>query len=158
MPSTLGSNIIDILVPTLDTIRSAVHGAIGDRQYRVYLCTRTWSGSQRAQGTPTIVATEIVPAPAVEFKNGPHGVSYNLQPQGKSDDGFIELKEVSLAYSEDQLCPKALAPNVEYYYRIVDGQGQNIRTRYGVPDGPPAPDREKDIGWSIRLRVKQVVE
>ena len=161
MLSTLGTTILDKLVPVVDKIRGSIHPIIGDRQWVVTVVVRTWPSGRRGDRTisPTEVVTTITPRPRVQFKSDENGVHFEMKGHGRVEEGRCTLSEISLTYSEDQLMPRGLAANQEFFYRVTDAYGQNIKTRYYVPEGPPAPDRgEKDLGWVVRLRRREAVE
>lgn len=151
MPSVLGTNLLDSLVPLVDQVRGTIHTAVGDRQWTVTVVKRTWSGGVRGKGTPTTVETLLTPTPAVDFSK----VDYTLQQGGHTEDGMVTISEISLAYSEDQLTPKNIGPATDFYYRITDAQGQGLGPRLVIPDGPAVPDRERTFGWIVRCRVNR---
>lgn len=158
MPSTLGTSIIDSLVGVIDSVRDSIHAIVGDRQYRVYVVRRTWSGSRRGEGIATSTAVELTPPPLVQIEGDDKGVHYQMQSGGREEEGQCTLREVSLTWAEGDLVPVGLPSNVEFYYRLVDQKGQGLQTRHYVPEGPAAVDLEKDIGWVVRLRRRHVNE
>jgi hypothetical protein len=161
MSSVLDTSIIDVLVPILDGVRDTVNVLVGNRQWNVTVVTRVWPSGRRSDasaGPPTVTELLLDPQPLVEFEGSEKGVTYEMKGAGREEEGFCTLREVSLAYSEDQLAPTALGPDTEFYYRLTDAHGQNVPARHYIPQGPPAPDRVKDIGWKIRLRRRHVNE
>ena len=46
----------------------------------------------------------------------------------------------------------------EWFFRIVDGRGQGIPTRYYVLKGPPTADRSKTLGWVLQLTRSRIDE
>jgi len=155
MPSTLGSSIIDRLVPVIDRIRGTIHPKAGDRQWNVTVVRRTWPSGKRGDssgGPPTTVELLLDPQPRVQFND----VEYEMKAQGRAEEGTCVVSEISLKYSEDQLAPQNLAAGVEFYYKLTDAMGQNIPARHYVPAKPPAPDREMNMGWEVLLKRRQV--
>lgn len=149
--AVLGANLLDGLVPVIDQIR-AIPVALGARQFRVFTVLRTWSGPTRGGYHSTFedVEVELTPAPAVEAYAEMGG---KLISSGLDEAGLVRLSEVSLTYTEAELCgPQPLDANVEWLIKVIDGLGQGTRTRYFVIDGSPFPDREKTIGWLVRLK------
>jgi hypothetical protein len=156
MASTLGDSLIDQLVPLVDEIRGSLNPAMGLRQYTVTVVTRRWPSGRRGDtsaGPPTDTELELEPQPKVEFGKG---LDYKMEPGGRREEGRLRLTEVSLTYSEDQLAPQGLTQDQEFFYRLTEAVGQNIRSREYHPDGPIISDREKDIGWTINLVRRQV--
>jgi hypothetical protein len=159
MPSILGENLVDKLVPTVDKLRANLLPAMGVRQYTVAIVKRRWSGEQRGEGTASVVSTlTLSPPPLLTYSNNLRALHYDLQPTGADDEGTVSLSEVSLTYSEVELTGGALAANEEMYYRITDDQGQGIAPRYYMLSAPPVPDREKAIGWQLSLRRVEIEE
>jgi hypothetical protein len=160
MPSVLGPNLLDNLIGSVvDPLRAQLYPLLGNKQHQVHLVRRTWSGGARGSGTATVtVDVTITPAPAVQFENDEQAQHYELEGSGRSEEGHAVVSEVSLQYTEADLTGGAIAVGDEFYYRIVDGQGQSIQNRYYVLDRPPVPDREKTIGWMLWLRRVQVDE
>ena len=158
MPSILGTNLVDSLVNVIDSLRSSLNPAMGVRQYNVTIVKRTWSGGAIGDGTASFTRQTILdPQPSVTWDER----DYRLDPNagcGLVDAGFCTLREVSLTLTEAELLGTPLAAGVESYYRITDAHGQGIQTTYWVVTGTPEPDREKDIGWIIKLRRYEVSE
>lgn len=159
MPSILGQNLVDKLVPTVDKLRANLLPAMGVRQYTVAIIKRRWSGEQRGDGSASVVSTLILsPPPLLSYPNNMGALHYELPPTGKVDEGTVTLSEVSLTYTEAELSGGALSVQEEVYYRITDGQGQGIAPRYYVLSAPPVPDREKAIGWQLSLHRVEIEE
>lgn len=160
MPNaTLQDNIIDSLVTLIDEIRGDIHDIVGDRQYRVFTVTSVWPSGRRGDdsgGPPTETTTEILPKPKLSFSNNQGALNYELKPSGKTDNGNLTLSEISFTYTEEELSPKNLPADTDFYYKLIDNLGQEITTRYFVPTMPPRPDREKEIGWNIELKHRHI--
>lgn len=158
MSSTLGSNLVDSLVPVVDALRSSLHPDMGVRQYTVTLVKRTWDGGRVGDGVATFDSeTVLSPQPHVFWDSR----EFRLSPDagcGLVDAGNCTLKEVSLTYTESDLLGISLNAGQEFYYRISDAHGQGIATTYWIPSATPIPDREQDIGWIVHLRRYEVDE
>lgn len=154
--ATLGSNVLDGLVPVVDEIRASVHATLGSRQHKVTLVKRSWSGGRVGAGTPSFTQQQLVAPPPLLAKWGVNG---RLIPCGLEEEGEIVIVEVSLTYTEPELYLPALAGGEEFYYRIEDNHGQGIRKRGFVPGGPPQPIRSGEeglpmhpLGWMVTLK------
>jgi hypothetical protein len=152
MPSTLTPGLLaDELIGVADVVRSSVHGALGTRPYTVHTVLRTWSGSRPGDGTVFDVETEIVPPPSI-----PQLGANQMRPTGQDEEGTITATEVSLTYSEDDICRRNLAANEQFYWRLTERHGQNSAPQWFVVAARPKAqrgDQEGDtIGWVIRLR------
>lgn len=149
--SILGNNLVDKLVPMVDGLRASLYPSMGTRQYRVTIVRRTWDGGEIGAGTPTVESSvEILPQPLVESDE-----SYRLDERagcGLVDAGTATLTEVSLTWTEAELLGLPTAPGTETYYEITDAHGQGIAATTWIPAAPPEPDREKGIGWIVKLR------
>jgi len=151
--ATLGTNLVDKLLPMVARLRTTLYPAFGVRQYQVYLVRRAWSGTQRGEGTVTVVSTEeMTPRPLVT----PAGGGASMVPGGLDEADNVMLTEVDLRYTEQELTGRPLLENEEWLYRIDDGHGQEIRSRWFELNGTPRTDRERDIGWAIPLHEVEV--
>jgi hypothetical protein len=155
----LGANLVDQLLPLVGDLRDSLHSAFGVRQFRVFIVRRAWSGTRRGEGSPTIVsAVEINPRPLVE--------TADTLTQDRFEDGHggfdpgerVTLREVDLRYAEAELTQEPVRQNEDVYYRIEEGQGQKIRTRYFMLDATPEADRVQSMGWIVRLRRVEIQE
>lgn len=156
MASTLDTSIIDSLVPTIDTIRAVVHGAVGDHQYEVDVVRRRWPSGRRGDTTAGDAVDSIYtisPSPRVQFAKG---LDFVMEAAGRHEEGACRVSEVSLAISEDQLSPGTQGPGDEFFYRLRDAKGQKIADRFYNVAGPIVADREDSIGWVIMLSRRQV--
>lgn len=144
------SDLLDQLVrDVVDPIRATLYPQFGTRQWDVYLVRRSWSGGQREVGSPLDVSMKIVPAPLIKDTNG---LQYEMSPIGRIEEGNIELHQVSLQLTEDQLTGTPIASNENFFYKVVDAHDNNIPPRYYVLAKPPYPDRIKEVGWIIVLK------
>lgn len=145
--ATLGTNLVDSLVPIADALRESLHELAGVRQFLVWTVARQWSGDSIGDGTYEDTVTELTPAPLVE----PYLTEYNLEPCGIDEAGFVVLREISLTYTEAELAG-AGDPTVEWFIKLSDDHGQAIPDQYWMVTERPWPDRIQDIGWKVRLR------
>lgn len=159
MPSTLGNSIIDRLVPVLDKVRGKVNPLVGNRQWNVAVVRRTWPSGEVGDytaGNPTLSVLALTPQPLVVQQGDEKGLHYDMEAGGREEHGDIQLREVSLAYSEDDLAPKGVPAGTEFFYRLSDAMGQSLEQRHFIPVGAPVADRVKDIGWTITLRRRHL--
>jgi hypothetical protein len=154
--ATLNATLVDELVPTVDELRGDLHGDFGVRQYRVFIVKRRYPGECIGDGPPAILSeTEILPRPLVLQQPG---VKFKLGPVGMEREGEIEVQEVSLSYTEADLTGQPVANNEEIYYRLDEGESQEMASKFFVLAADPEPDRIKTIGWILKLRRAQVTE
>lgn len=151
--ATLDSTVlVDSLVPdVIDGLRGDLHPDFGVRAYRLYLTTRTWSGTDIGDGVFSEVEEEIDPQPLVRIWNG---LDFKLEPCGLDDMGDIKVTETSLQYTEGDLVGKTapLAANQEFFIRLREAHGQATAFKDFQHTKPPYIDRIKDMGWVMWLR------
>jgi hypothetical protein len=161
MPATLGSNLIDDLVPVVDDLRSSLSADMGTRQYEVHLIRRTWSSNGGRRGPPgTCVVTSDVtlsPPPLVEFLSADR-LRWEMSPGGREQTGECRLTEVSLSYTEADLSGGVIGAAEDFYYELRDALGQSVVLRRYVPSAPPTTDRDKTIGWVVTLRKAEIAD
>lgn len=144
----LGTNLVDDLVSVADDLRRDLYDSMGVTQVTVNRVKRSWSGSERGEGTVTVLfRTAMDPTPLVKQVDE----HWKLEAHGRDEQGAVRLEEVSLTYTLDELIGGTLAANEEFYYELVDARGQGIDTHYYVPKDKPFTDREKTIGWIVLL-------
>lgn len=156
MPGTasLADNLVNDLVLVADELRG-LRGDFGQNPWAVYRVVRTWSGARPGAGTATDVATEITPTPRVGWVEGESGrIRFDLPPTGMYEKGEIVLAEVSLTYTFAEVKGTTASANLEVFYKLTDAQGNGMADRWFTVSAPPAPDREKSIGWVVSLRAK----
>lgn len=146
--ATLGASLVDDLVADIDELRGELHADFGVRPFRVYTVLRSWTGEQEGEGSHFDVISEITPQPRVGFWDG---YKFALTPLGTHEDGEVQISEVSLTYTYDELSGGTLGLNQQWFYVLVDAHGQGCPDRYLRINRPPFPDREKNIGWEVRL-------
>jgi len=139
------SILADALVDVVDNVRRKIHGALGTRPWNVAIVTRTWSGSERGVGTPSVRVLELDPAPMVS-----KSAKDRMGPAGREAAGTVELTGVSLRYTEEELNPRVDA-RTEVAYRITEAHGQRQRTRWFVLAATPVPRRDNGSDWYIIL-------
>lgn len=147
--TTQPSLFADAMIGVVDSIRGAIHGALGTRPWSVAIVTRTWSGGRVGVGTPSDAVMELQPTPMVSKITRDR-----FGPAGRESSGQVQLTEVSLAYTELELVPK-LAPGQEIGYRVREIHGQQQADRWYVVSGGPTPRRGDKSGdntdWYIIL-------
>lgn len=144
------SVLVDSLVPdVIDGLREELHPAFGVRAYRVYRVIRTWTGRAVGEGSSSDAAAELRPQPRVMMWNG---LKYVQATCGLRELGDVELREVSLTYTDEQLDPKGLAKNQELFYALGEANGQGSPLRLWTVTAPAFIDRERDMGWVLHLR------
>lgn len=145
---------------TLIEVKTAGTGATvldSDDEFSAASLASGENGTIGDGSTEFVTQTTLDPQPHVSWD----ARDYRLDPNagcGLVDAGYCTLREVSLTLTEDELLGSPIASGDEVYYRISDAQGQSIETTYWVVTGTPEPDREKDIGWIVKLRRYEVSE
>lgn len=145
--ATLGSNLVDSLVPIADSLRDSLHTDFGVRQFKVWTVLREWTSGTIGDGDYTDTETEIEPQPLVE----PYNTEFNLEPCGIDEAGYVELREISLTYTEAELMGAVTEGGEQWFIKLTDAHGQEIADSYWLLKERPFPDRIKDIGWKMRL-------
>lgn len=150
--STLNPNrLLDQFIPLIDELKTELYNEFAVRQYDVRIVKRLWSGGEVGLGTvSTVSTTTLEPKPTVV-----DGSAYMLSPDracGLVDAGQMVLQEVSLHYDNPELLGTPRLAGEEFYYELVDAQGQHIPTTYWVPAADPVPDRQKKLAWEIVLK------
>jgi hypothetical protein len=128
----------------VDDLRSGINDILGLRDSlgvglkKVYLVTRTWSGSELGEGTKTITKRQILPSPrVVEFMD-----QYKIKEGGAVQQGDLMLKMVSkqsYPLRSDVDCTSN-SENVEKFYEVGGALYRVIMVR------------EKHVVWEIQLR------
>jgi hypothetical protein len=159
----LGTGLVDEMVPIVDELRANLAPVFGHVQFRTFVVKRSWPVKTKrgdaSAGPPVfLVQNEITPVPRFTWADLSNPLHRALFPTGLDEEGNAVLTDVSLTYLESELVLTGLHPWEDFYYRIVEGQSQQIANRYFVPAGPARPDRTKTIGWIIPLRRAVVVE
>ena len=142
--ATLGTNLIDDLVPDVDDLRGDLNADFGTRPFRCWTVKRSWSGEQQGEGDYIDVVAEILPAPRVRSWDG---YKWVMTPLGTHEDGLIEVSEISLSYTFNELSTQGLRPNQQFFFVLGEVHGQGSPLRILKQSKPPFPDREKTIGW-----------
>lgn len=129
--------LIDDLTLVADDILG-IRDSIGAAIHNVYIVTRTWSGSEPGDGTPTDVVAQMLPTPAlVDLSH-----KFVLQEPGRYKQGDIMLKGISKqSYgTEDIVRLKSASKAVEKFYRI----NSQLYVVVNV--------RESYITWDVHVR------
>lgn len=141
-------NLVDDLVSVADELRADLYASMGITQYVVYRVKRQWSGSERGEGTASVLfRTALSPTPLMRSVSE----RWRLEPHGRDEQGAVRLEEVSLTYTEEELTGGTLSASQEFYYEVVEDRGQRSNTNYFVLREKPSTDREKTIGWILVL-------
>ena len=131
------SGIVDDLRSNVDSILG-LRDSLGVGLKKVYLVTRTWSGSELGAGTKTITKTQMLPSPhVVEFMD-----SYKIKEGGAIQQGDIMLKMISkqsYPIRTDVDCTTT-AQNIEKFYEVGGILYRVIMVK------------EKHVVWDIQLR------
>lgn len=145
--ATLGNNLIDQLLPMVDSLRGTLHPMFGVRPFRVYAVLRTWAGEMVGEGDFTDIVTEITPQPLLQQWDA---YRWQMLSIGTNEDGMVKMTEVSLSYTYAELTGGTIESaqrNQQFFFRLVDAHGQGSADRILKHSRPPFPDREKTIGW-----------
>ena len=148
------------LTGVVDRVRG-LSTKFGLRPHQVFLVHVRWTGKRRGEGSPQQVACrEIVPRPRVRDMDSIRRVSHAT---GTIEEGDVVVDEISARIPEDDLMgrtpdlmdptvPRSLAPNVEFFWLIVEVRPSSprpARRRFAVA-GVPALARDGD-GWRVTL-------
>lgn len=143
------ATLVDSLVAdVIDGLRDSLHPDFGVRAFRVYRVVRTWTGQRVGEGSFTDEALELRPQPRVRVWTG---LRMELAACGVAELGEIELSEVSLTYTADQLAGGVLGRNAQLFYGLAEAHGQGQRRRLFSVSRPPFVDREETMGWRMWL-------
>lgn len=147
--------LVDDLVETVDELRQDLADGLGTRMFRVYTVVRTWEGSRVGEGEYTDTEVEILPPPFVaQWFEEAKMLHYEQELCGINEAGYIELREVSLSYTyEDLLAHAPAEENVQHLIKLTERHGQGQPVRYFVHSKPPMPDRDRRMGWTCQLTV-----
>jgi len=145
-PAILVDDLVDSLI---DDLRDELHNNFGVRQFRMFTVLRTWDSGYIGDGSYTDTENEITPRPLVQ----PYRTDWFLEPAGLDEEGMLDLREISLSYTEAELTGGNVAPGCEWFILLRDGHGQEIEDQWFLISRRPFPDRIKDMGWSMRLRA-----
>lgn len=152
--ATLGTNLVDRLLPTIGRLRSGLLPKFGVRQFRVTIVRRQWSGGERGKGTSTVISQTVLDPPPLVSTGG----GARLLAGGQDEADRVTLSEIDLRYTEGELTGRPILEGEDLYYRIEDANGQRISPRYYLLEGDPEPDREDSIGWKLKLRRVEIQE
>lgn len=149
------TTLIGRLIPKVNAIRTRLYAKTGVREFRVFRVIRTWSGGEVGRGVAELVELELTPSPDVVFdKSVTRGRQDRLE-RGRVEEGFCELREVSLSLVESDLTAQPLVAGQECYYRIVEANEHGASPSYWVLEGTPIADRD-NFQWILRLRRYEV--
>ena len=152
--STLGTNLVDDLVPTVDELRADLYVDFGVRQYTTSVVRREWSDTYVGRGAMRVVQKQwLVPPPEVVLED-----THSLTPGGLQATGTATLHEVSLEYTQGQLLGEPMPNNVQHAFLVTDALGQGMQRRLFIPQDHPTTDRVKSIGWDVKIRLVDTPE
>ena len=146
----MGDNLIDDLMVDVDDLRGDLNADFGTRPFQVQTIKRTWLGESGLVGDGDYrdEVNTITPTPRVEKWDG---YKWVMLSGGFNADGTIQVSEVSLTYTWDELTGGDLQPNQQFLFRMTDAHGQMQGERMLRQSKPPYVDREKTIGWIMWL-------
>lgn len=151
------------LVPVVDKIRQ-LNSRFGIRPYRVFMVHTQWTGGEPGVGDEMILSRiEILPTPRVR---GMEGIDTNVLATGLTEEGTVEVDQISARLTEDDLLgrtpdlndpnqQRTIAGPVDFFWEIVEARGQrpNAVIRRFNPSALPGLSRD-GFQWKITL-VKQ---
>lgn len=146
--ATMGSNLVDELAVVADSLRDELHVDMGVRQFCCFLVKAIWSGGKVGLGSKRLsYIKELIPSPKVVLTD-----RHDLTEGGIQETGTAKLTEISLTYTQAQLLGEPMAAGEEFFYLLTDRLGQGNSRRTFIPQDHPFPDREKNIGWEVKVR------
>lgn len=147
--------LVGSMAPCVDHLRD-IYTCLGARMYVVVLVKTRWSGGRRGVGQEQVISEEpILPTPLVLDEGALRKTQFGV---GSVEQGSIKVTEISMRYTEDQLCGRGLngeptPKDEQFYWEVRDSApGADVR-RYTV-DVVPVLD-PLNFGWSIGLRRQQ---
>ena len=149
--SNIGTSLVDDLLEVIDELRSDLNTDMGSRAYRLYAVKRRWSGGFVGDGDYFDNEVELAPQPLVHPFKSSSDLSYNQEPCGLDEAGFIKVTEVSLRWSFEDLLACEAEEGTQHLLKITEAHGQKQPARYFSHEKPPYPDRVDTIGWVLSL-------
>jgi hypothetical protein len=143
------NKLIDSLIPIIDDIRSNVADPLGCRHFNVSLVT-VLPTPRRAGDPSTKTVTEVALTPKPLIK--PYEFNNKLEGCGVDEWGLLKVEQISLTYTEDELTGRTKPAGAEFYWKLTEGHGQGVVTRYYTIDRDPFPVRDCCPGWTVVLR------
>jgi hypothetical protein len=132
----MAEGIIDSLLPAIDSILG-VRDSAGAVIDKVYIVTRTWSGSQIGDGTAVDTERQMLPSPGL--KN--YSQSLRLREGGSVKAGDIILTNVSRnSFSEQDLDGSTPTQNIERFFRV----GEKLYQVISIV--------KKYVTWDVQIR------
>lgn len=150
----LGETLVGDLVEVGDELRG-LYAQFGAADYRVFLVHVAWSGAQRGEGTQSVLSqVELLPTPLTTVPR-----RREVLPVGSVENGDLELRGVSLTYTEDQLAGRGaggvpVARNVDFFYELRTFDDDLDRRIRCTPSGPPVRD-QINVQWRVPLTVQR---
>ena len=150
----LGETLVGDLVEVADELRG-LYAQFGAADWRVFVVKVGWGGAQRGEGVQTVLSeVELLPTPIVTENRRKKVVG-----GGAVDDGDLNVRGVSLTYTEDLLTGKGaggvpIARNVDYFYELRtfdDDLDRRVRCTLAAP-----PTRDQiNVQWRLSLNVQR---
>lgn len=154
MPDDIGSTLAGELVPVADELRH-LRAEFGAADWRVFLVHIRWTGGQRGMGQAVLVSElEILPAPSVRDYRSRQRLSGGIAPEGD-----IEIREISLVYTEDQLLGRGTGGSppdqgAEFFWELRTFGGDSGDRVRCAPAGQPVRDHI-GLQWRVRLQSQR---
>lgn len=128
---------ISSLLSSLESILG-IRQQIGADLRKAYIITRTWSGAEIGDGTPTETVTEILPTPGI--KDFSHSIK--LEASGNIKQGDIILHQISKAAFplESSIDGTSASAQIEKLYKV----GEYYYRAISIV--------EKHLTWNVQLR------
>lgn len=111
------SSVIEELKKSMDSV-FAVRSQLGAVLHKVYLVTRTWSGTQIGDGEMTEEVTEVTPSPGI--KDYSHSIRLQAGGNVKQGDLIIHTISKNRYPNESDLDGSSDNPLIEKLYKIGD--------------------------------------
>lgn len=128
--------LLATILPSIDACLS-VRDSAGVVFKKVYLLTRTWSGTQPGDGSATDKSVQMLPSPGVKD----YSQDVRLREGGSVKAGDIVLKNVSKnSFQLSQLDGTSTAGNIEQLFLVGDKVYNVINVT------------EKPVTWDVQLR------
>lgn len=155
-----GRSLVARLVPIADRLRQ-FYTQFGLRPYRVFIVHVVWAGGQKGAGNPIEISRrEVLPTPRVRDMAGTNEV---LRATGLSEEGGINVDQISAKYSEDDLMGRTLdlqdpelrltsTSGADFFWEVVENrvvEPTGFRRRY-VPSAAPFISAD-GFQWKVTL-------
>lgn len=133
----------DDLIPVVDEARGILD-ELGFRRVAVIVRRRVWSGGEPGRGEPADTDTVLMPKPKV-LREAPR---WAYAEPGRWEAGDVELRGVSVTYTEADLGAGPTHPGTEYLWLLDNGESTSEYILQGYPDQRP-------LEWRVHLRRRK---